>query len=40
MGRSYSTCGRNGKRLQNFGRKLEGKNHFEELGKDGRIILK
>jgi len=39
MGKAYSTNGRDEKCIQNFCRKPEGKNHSENLGVDGKMIL-
>jgi hypothetical protein len=39
MGGARSTHARDEKRIQNFGRKPEGKNPSKDLGVDGRIIL-
>ena len=40
MGRACGTYERQERRAQGFGRETEGRNHLEDLGIDGRIILK
>jgi len=40
MGCACGTYGRQERCVQGFGREPEGRNHLEDLGIDGRIILK
>jgi len=40
MGRACGTYGRQEKCVQGFGRETGGRDHLEDLGIDGRIILK
>ena len=40
MGWACGTYGRQERCVQDFGRETEGRNHSEDLGIDGRIILK
>jgi hypothetical protein len=40
MGKACSIHTKDGIYVQNFGRKTEGRDHFENLGVDVQIILK
>jgi hypothetical protein len=40
MGRVYNTHGTDDKCIQILNAKMEGRNHFTELGIDGRMVLK
>jgi hypothetical protein len=40
MGEAYNTHGEDKKRIQNFGRKNKGGDHAQDLGEDGRLIVK
>jgi hypothetical protein len=40
MGRACGTYGRHERSIQGFVWRCEGRNHLEDLGVDGRIVLK